>query len=359
MSNYGLEELKDVLLQQQDIYPKMQLVDFVKLIYQNEFGGGHMIRNEAAAWQRLLTEWTAQKNQASSTHMFDHIGNGICRINLGPIQARGITAETVNRFFVLSANSVQGTRESFAAKLQAFEQWCADGLFAYTPKELNAYLSAYRAQGYPPVSHSEVYRRAYAPAYRVIKTGFQFYFPLFCQIDQLRQRARTINIAIDGPSGSGKTSLADLLGQVYDCNIIHMDDFFLPSQLRTSARLAEAGGNIYYERFSEEVMTGLCAGQDFSYGVYDCSQDAIARQVHVGKKQLNIIEGVYSLHPQFIDLYALKVFLQVDAQTQSQRILQRNGAAMHRRFLNEWIPLENRYFAEHSIADKADLVFYQ
>jgi len=47
----------------------------------------------------------------------------------------------------------------------------------------------------------------------------------------------------------------------------------------------------------------------------------------------------------------------VAAVEQSRRILKRNGPEMHRRFLNEWIPLENRYFQALAIADKCDLVF--
>ena len=35
-----------------------------------------------------------------------------------------------------------------------------------------------------------------------------------------------VNVAVDGNSGAGKSTLADLIGDVYDCNVFHMDDFF-------------------------------------------------------------------------------------------------------------------------------------
>ena len=39
------EEFKKALLMQYERYPGMQIADMVKLIYQNEFAGGHLITN--------------------------------------------------------------------------------------------------------------------------------------------------------------------------------------------------------------------------------------------------------------------------------------------------------------------------
>jgi len=63
------------------------------------------------------------------------------------------------------------------------------------------------------------------------------------------------------------------------------------------------------------------------------------------------------MHPTLIDLYDLKVFLSIGAEEQSRRILARNGAAMHKRFMTEWVPMENRYFAGMGIREKCDLAF--
>lgn len=43
------------------------------------------------------------------------------------------------------------------------------GVFAFQAAELEKYLSEYKKRGYPAVSHSEEYREAYLPAYRVVK----------------------------------------------------------------------------------------------------------------------------------------------------------------------------------------------
>ena len=74
-------------------------------------------------------------------------------------------------------------------------------------------------------------------------------------------------------------------------------------------------------------------------------------------KPLTVVEGSYSLHPTLRSAYDLKVFLAIDPERQSARILARNGAEKHRRFIEEWIPLENAYFSALDIRSLCDLAF--
>ena len=57
-------ELKDALLLHANMYPKMRPADAVKLVYQNEFGGGHMIKSPEAALIRLRNEYAATEHDA-------------------------------------------------------------------------------------------------------------------------------------------------------------------------------------------------------------------------------------------------------------------------------------------------------
>ena len=163
------------------------------------------------------------------------------------------------------------------------------------------------------------------------------------KIDMLLAEQDRVIVAIDGKCTSGKTTLAGKLSELYDCNVFHMDDFFLRPEQRTPARYAEVGGNIDYERFREEVLRPLKAGQPFFYRPFDCKTLTLSDPVCVPVKKLNIIEGSYAFHPYFGDPYDYKILLSVDAETQRQRILQR-PAFLQKRFFEEWIPMENRYF---------------
>lgn len=190
-----------------------------------------------------------------------------------------------------------------------------------------------------------------------MQTQYNKYFEIFSKIDLLLKSHDTIIVAIDGNSGAGKSTLSNLLSEVYDCNLFHMDDFFLRPELKTEKRLKEVGGNVDYVRFKEEVITRLKSGQEFKYQIYDCKQMALTEWISVIPKRLNIIEGSYSMHPTLIDSYDLKIFLHIEPEEQSLRILKRNGPIMHKRFLCEWIPLENKYFKEMKIPEHSDLVF--
>lgn len=164
------------------------------------------------------------------------------------------------------------------------------------------------------------------------------------QIDALLEENDFIIVAIDGKCTSGKTTLAAKLAEIYDCNVFHMDDFFLRPEQRTPARFTETGGNVDYERFRQEVLLPLLSGKAFSYRPFDCGTVALAAPVYITPKKLNIVEGTYCRHPYFRNPYHLCILLTVDPETQRQRILQR-PAFLHRRFFEEWIPMENCYFA--------------
>lgn len=169
------------------------------------------------------------------------------------------------------------------------------------------------------------------------------------QIEGLLEQKEHIILAIDGSCTAGKSTLAAALEEKYDCNVFRMDDFFLRPEQRTKERLAETGGNVDYERFREEVLAPLKAGKSFSYRPYDCGAGTLKKAVAVTPKKVNIVEGTYSHHPYFEDPYDLKVFLTVSPEVRRQRIALR-PSFLHKRFFEEWIPMEQRYFDAFDIA---------
>jgi uridine kinase len=179
---------------------------------------------------------------------------------------------------------------------------------------------------------------------------------IFRDIERLSKEKKTFNIAIDGFSGAGKSKLADIIASVYDCNIIHMDYFFLTPGQRTEARLNEAGGNIDYERFMQEAAEGLAKGQEFSYRRYDCRKQDFVETITVKPRKFNVVEGVYSMHPSLTGLYDYKIFLKASEEEQKRRILEREGEEQLKIYIDRWIPLEMKYFNELNIESKCDIV---
>ena len=165
-----------------------------------------------------------------------------------------------------------------------------------------------------------------------------------------------VNVAIDGMCGSGKTTLGEMLAGKYECSLFHMDDFFLRPEQRTPERYEEPGGNVDYERFRTEVLDHLADEEGLTYHRFDCHAMELGEAYSVPRRRLNIVEGAYSCHPYFGEIYQLRFFMEVSGEEQRRRILARNGEEMYQRFEREWIPMENRYFAFYEIREKCIVV---
>ena len=164
-----MEELRAILITHAKRYPLMQPRDAVKLIYQNEFGGGHLIRDEEACLNYLRREYATLEKDPTAP-LYEDIGNGIIRVNLAALREEDL--EQLGKAFIDSAAKHKGTLDSFLNKLEVLQTLTSEGVFAFDLDALNAYLSEYKAVGYPAVSHSEQYRQAYTPAYRIIRKAY-------------------------------------------------------------------------------------------------------------------------------------------------------------------------------------------
>ena len=181
------------------------------------------------------------------------------------------------------------------------------------------------------------------------------YLPLFLKLDSMLQEKEVL-LAIDGGSAGGKTTLGKLLEQRYACNVFHMDDFFLRPMQRTKERLAEPGENVDRERFYEEVLKRLVEKKEVTYRRYDCKTRSLLEPVTVAPTRLTVVEGAYSMHPLLSDCYDYSVFLEIDEETQKERIMKRNTPEMAERFFTEWILLEREYFEKLHVKERCDMV---
>lgn len=188
----------------------------------------------------------------------------------------------------------------------------------------------------------------------------QLLLPLTERIDNLLDSARSapLIVALDGDAGAGKSTAADFLARKYGGEVVHMDDFFLPENLRTAERLATPGGNVHYERFIDEVLSKLRSPALFSYRIFDCGKMDYCGKRSIDTKKLIVVEGAYSLHPKFSRYYDLACFCTVLPKTQEARILARTGPESLKRFQTRWIPMERRYQESCNVRARCDLVLH-
>lgn len=333
-------------------YPKMEPRDAVKLLYQATFGGGHILRDPEAAGKYLAEE--RRNTPKRKRDLVEDIGGGYVRVYLDSEEGEGLSDALLTKVFVLSNRTVPDAMPLFLMRLETLEEMTAAGRLPFTAEALGAYLEEYRREGYPMVSHTENYRAAYRPAYRVMKKEYARMLPLLTAIEASHEK--TTVAVIDGRAASGKTTLAGLLKQVYpSAAIVHMDDFFLPPALRTPERYAEPGGNVDYDRFRQEVSEKI-GGGDFAYTRFDCSKMALADRVEVRDRGLIVIEGSYAMNPKLGLSPTVTVFSDVPPEMQLARIAERDGEEAKKMFVSKWIPLEEAYFAAMKCREKADII---
>ena len=159
--------IQDVLLEHFARYPLMEPQDAVKLIYQHVFGPEHMMRDKEKALAFLRQEMAELQAPRAGEALYESIGGGLCRLNLRPCAARGIPAEDICRLFLETADGMTGDEKRFRPAIHALQELAEAGETPFEPVLLDLFLVRYPHKP-QAVHHSEAYRRAYAPAYRVV-----------------------------------------------------------------------------------------------------------------------------------------------------------------------------------------------
>ena len=69
-----------------------------------------------------------------------------------------------------------------------------------------------------------------------------------------------------------------------------------------------------------------------------------------------IVEGAYSLHPEFGNYADLKIFFDITPAEQMKRIRKRNGEEKAKIFAARWIPFEEKYINQTKVKERADMI---
>jgi uridine kinase len=339
-------DFEQCAVEQMQRYPESEILDLVKLAYQAAWGPAHGIGDRERAWKYFSREF-AEAKADETLPLFEVISPDYCRFNLGAWKAAGLPEQWLFNMFCASAETLPDSQLIFDNYICQLRKLLAD-----RKEELDNFMKRYQGGA---VHHSAHYRRKYNPSYRLVNIRFITALPVLRAAAKMPEKEISI-IAIDGRAASGKTTLAGQLALILNAEVIHMDDFFLPVELRTPARLTEPGGNIHYERFKTEVLPELKQNKPFAYRRFDCSSMKLGKKRNITAARWRIVEGAYSMHPEFGDYADLKVFFDISPAEQIKRIRKRNGEKMAEIFAARWIPMEEKYIKTFDIKAKADIV---
>lgn len=353
----ALQKTEEALVAHCRSYPRLQITDIFKFLYQSAYGCEHLISDPEQVTERIRAEaLECREHPGALTEALD---GAFCRVHLDYIR-KGMDPRTLGRLFCLSAEPVPGARKQLEQKLEVFLKLADQGRVPFAPAAVREAIQKWREQGYPACRHSGSFHEHYAPAYRLVKKEYALYLELLLRLDRMLAERGTfeqsrILLAVEGGSASGKTTLGRLLEVVYGCNVFHMDDFFLRQEQRTKERLEEPGGNVDRERFLKEVLLPLREGREVSYQRFDCGTGTLQAPVKYNPVGLCVVEGAYSMHPLLAEYYDLSVFLVVSPELQRARILKRNTPEFAERFFHTWIPMEKCYFEAYDVSSRCDL----
>jgi len=316
-------------------HEKMQVVDAVLFLYEANFGGGRYILSSIEEKMENITH-------DESVPLYDSLGKSYIRLNLSAVKGK-LEPHTVFRLTKLRGKG--GSTDNFRKEL-GFLAMC------FSEEDVRAFFDTFNKSKKSPISHSDAFKENYGTNYVVVSSACLPYLELLMAIDTKKPHL----VGIDGRCASGKTTLSSFLEGIYDCNIFHADDYFLPPEKRTKERLLEAGGNMDRERLLSEVISSVKRKRDTVYRKFFCHDLTFSEPITVPFKSLTFIEGSYCLHPELYNSYDLRVFVDIDHKKQLKRIEKRGGKEALNAFENKWIPYEEKYFETFRVKENCDIV---
>ena len=337
----------------QSAHPAMTAQDVVKLVFQAHCGCGHLLGDEESVAAYIRKEEASLTPDASEP-LTEPLGDHYVRLHMRRAMAEGITPLWIARMMQLSAKPT----DDLSDRKSAFNALCqlSETEVGFSQEELLPLARRLVAAPAWLPGHSQAYRDAYAPAYRVISREMERLLPILSAVAAKLRTQQRVLLCLDGPCGSGKTTMAQQLAAITEAACVPMDDFYTPHPLKTPERLAQPGGNADVERLLSEFLLPWREHGSGRYRPYLCAEDRFGEPIEVPARPLTILEGSYSLHPSIAKHADIRVFLTIDEKEQLRRLLIREGAEGLQSFQRRWIPLEKAYHQAFSLPDEQCLI---
>jgi len=163
-------ELVELIGEHQKSKKDFAVQDAYKLIYQCVFGVAHILDNQEMAKKYLESEIES----IIASDKIDLIENislsgEIVRLNLQPYKFQSGDTELLFQAMLRSAQEICGSQKEFLKLWNVFKQAVLDNKLNFSLEELKKFDTKVKSQNYPAMHHSENYRVANKPAYRVLR----------------------------------------------------------------------------------------------------------------------------------------------------------------------------------------------
>ena len=147
-------------------YPALRPGDLIKALHQSTFGCGHLVRDPSAAAEFIRTEAAGCVRGISPE--VEALDGDFVRVHLWALAENKVTPEALAERFAASAAVECGSGEEIEERLGVLLELAEEGKLPFPLEEAEEAVTIWRQRGYPACHHSEQFRAAYAPAYRVL-----------------------------------------------------------------------------------------------------------------------------------------------------------------------------------------------
>ena len=159
--------IRPYLAEQMRIHPSMTPQDIAKLCYQAAHGAEHLLSDLDRARGYFMREFEATPVD-DTVPLIEPISDTVARVNIAAWKARGLSPDTLFDLFAATA-TVSGEGEARLVEyLAEAEAFLTQAETQISPEDWQAFSAWYAQNGRPAIHHSEAYRRAEKPAYRIV-----------------------------------------------------------------------------------------------------------------------------------------------------------------------------------------------
>lgn len=148
-------------------YPHLRVQDAYKMLYQGEFGVGHLLGDGRGARQYLMEELATMDTADRGEELLEPVSpdGSMVRVNLRPFRRLGLSPDVLVGAMLATVAETRGDTSRFLSVWEQFAGIVRGGSFS--PEDLRVWDERVRRRELPVAHHSPEYVREYQPAYRV------------------------------------------------------------------------------------------------------------------------------------------------------------------------------------------------
>ncbi len=180
---------------------------------------------------------------------------------------------------------------------------------------------------------------------------------LVALITTLASRSPLTMVAIDGPSGAGKSTLSRTLnGLLPDSQVVDLEFFYSDVGVDPPDGLSPEEcyeQHVDWRSLDAQVLRPLRRGESGRYRLYDWNTGQRGDWVDVAPEGIVLIDGLYSMRPELMDVYDLTVYVDAPPGERSARLAKRPDNPI---WVERWAVGFNWYIDHMRVKERADVV---